>query len=847
MRDNSILFVAGDEDVQRHVYDTYEFGYWSAGFDAILEKNGFLDVETATQDVLAEPETLRQYDVVLVAWLPDDFWKEEYVDSVQAHDGLLFIEGPFPESLHEVLGVTEVSGGSIAEGRLEFEDEDLGSYVTETFDQVLSGKNNLPLAPKRVATKAASQSKQLFWDGLEVGEEIGFTNLCEAVSKSFTFAYKQRVGADNFFSNNRRNLALAWFLDEFDEKGGTIEAEDDVEVLLEWVLDYADTEPDERGERIVVDQLKGSDAVAARMQAGAEAGRTTALTVDSTTTLLTAALLVSETGDSRLREACEAYLSDRVTPNNGRVDVEADTPVTLEDLFQFVIAASVIGHDALSKAILREVLELSFDSSEGNFENIKIVDGEVERLETYFVLPWAPLACLQHVDTVTADDRTADVLRAEYDDDRVDRWGNQPFRVHRYRPTSAESLASVVTDEGDEYAGVFAQEDIVGVPFQLFAYIVHYHTMRPLDEAFQDCPAESLMALQGLFEYLLTREAAERDADLLTVDAWPWGADYCVTVRHDVDRIPTEETMQRLLSLERSEGLGVSWFWIHDRLAPEYMTRVESLGHEIGLHAMKHRQKTAEIRTIEAACDSSIDGECLHGGGGGGDFWLGHPTIRAAEEAGLTYTEGMSTIYDYPHSFPVLEADGTISFEDVVSLSHTMTVDTGVTRQGANVRDSELLLEYVENGFYVVVLNHPDMSFERLEGFVSTLPDEGRLDWTCAEVTDWWRRTHRRESLSVEHVEDDDGETAYRLTAEEDVTDLEVRLPAVQGRHVVATVGGDSFTPEQELFTAEKTGQERLRLRLDLETGRTVELAYVSDTDSSDDQRWRDYLPGWGQ
>jgi len=55
MRDNSILFVAGDEDVQEFVYETHEFGYWSAGFDAILEKNGFLDLETATKRCWRNP------------------------------------------------------------------------------------------------------------------------------------------------------------------------------------------------------------------------------------------------------------------------------------------------------------------------------------------------------------------------------------------------------------------------------------------------------------------------------------------------------------------------------------------------------------------------------------------------------------------------------------------------------------------------------------------------------------------------------------------------------------------------------------------------------------------------
>jgi len=202
MRDNSTLFVAGDEEVQQHVYDTYEFGYWSAGFDAILEKNGFLDFETATQDVLADPETLRQYDVVLVAWLPPTFWEMAYLRALWEYDGLIFLEGPFPGFLEDLLGVEATEDRQFEEGSLVIKDDDIHSHITESFENVLNGAEKVPLRSKHLETKSVNQSKNTYWDKRDESNE-DFEALAEKVAESFTFAYEKRIEAENLFPDDR--------------------------------------------------------------------------------------------------------------------------------------------------------------------------------------------------------------------------------------------------------------------------------------------------------------------------------------------------------------------------------------------------------------------------------------------------------------------------------------------------------------------------------------------------------------------------------------------------------------------------------------------------------------------
>src|SRR5436305_11042584 len=94
----------------RAVFDEHRMGYWSAAFDTILEKHGWLDFETAEVDALDDPAALQGYDVVFVGWIPEGFWKESYLEAIERADGIVMLEGPLPEPLKALAGVRRVEG-----------------------------------------------------------------------------------------------------------------------------------------------------------------------------------------------------------------------------------------------------------------------------------------------------------------------------------------------------------------------------------------------------------------------------------------------------------------------------------------------------------------------------------------------------------------------------------------------------------------------------------------------------------------------------------------------------------------------------------------------------------------
>ena len=99
------LFIHGGDDFARSVFRTEGRGYWSQALPLVLEKHGYLAVETAGPDALRDTELLRDYSAVLVARLPPGVWTPHIAQ--RATDGTVpvLVEGPLPSVLLETLGI----------------------------------------------------------------------------------------------------------------------------------------------------------------------------------------------------------------------------------------------------------------------------------------------------------------------------------------------------------------------------------------------------------------------------------------------------------------------------------------------------------------------------------------------------------------------------------------------------------------------------------------------------------------------------------------------------------------------------------------------------------------------
>jgi len=176
----SLLFVRGGADVMRSVYAEHGMGYWSAAFEVLLEKHGWLDFDTAEPEILSEAAAVANYQALIVCWLPEQRWRQDYFKTLREFPGVLLLEGPLPAQLLELAGANSLAEGpAVQEGPLRF-GADASRYIERRFGRSFfvghrepdtefivglgEDDNPLRLVPKRVVTKAPGVSRGEFAD-----------------------------------------------------------------------------------------------------------------------------------------------------------------------------------------------------------------------------------------------------------------------------------------------------------------------------------------------------------------------------------------------------------------------------------------------------------------------------------------------------------------------------------------------------------------------------------------------------------------------------------------------------------------------------------------------------------
>lgn len=399
--------------------------------------------------------------------------------------------------------------------------------------------------------------------------------------------------------------------------------------------------------------------------------------------------------------------------------------------------------------IFGELLDKAFDEEKGIFFNCRIQDQKFTVANNYQISPWITIVMLETLGRIEIWDPSK--ATNNYSDEHLIRWERSPLKYDYLASEEAESILTLIESEST-YLGLFKIQNINFSSFPLLSYLVHFHTMHPLSEAFFDCPAKEAVVIEEVFVKWLHLARTKHGLCYPTVSTWPWSYDYCLTVRHDVDRPMSPDVFEELTRFERDKSLGVSWYWIPGRLDTEQASLLQSFGHEIGLHALRVYDKKNEISNVSSVLTEQerIYGEQYHGGGGG-DYWIGYPSIVASIDANLSYTEHVSTIHNYPYySFPRVDEAGIVSTVGIVGTSHTFSVDNPANfdPEFKKMRQ-EKLLEYSANGFNCVILNHPDINLEELKDWVNHMPVSNRLNWNCMQMANWWRATHSIDSLKL--------------------------------------------------------------------------------------------------
>ncbi len=305
---------------------------------------------------------------------------------------------------------------------------------------------------------------------------------------------------------------------------------------------------------------------------------------------------------------------------------------------------------------------------------------------------------------------------------------------------------------------LFRQDNLLVSTFEFISYLIQDYTSEVLQQqyAFSDDRYHwEVLLITELLGSIRKQVLDSGDSSLcdlasLRLCPWPYGKQYALTVRHDVDRIPRESEMplfDGLLAAEKESMVGVSSYFLPTTADKSTIRKFESIGAEIAYHsAYLEPDGEAEIKKIQQYAQNKIKGTTVHGPRG---FygWRGAANWELAAKFDFEYCENLSAMRYFPgRAFKDTE-ENPLEYYPFVCLPHHLSFD----RDRKNHRENEILdgiQAMARNQMYVILMNHPDMHYEALSEFLRSKLPADYFGASSLEISRWWRKTHLPENLS---------------------------------------------------------------------------------------------------
>jgi hypothetical protein len=332
-------------------------------------------------------------------------------------------------------------------------------------------------------------------------------------------------------------------------------------------------------------------------------------------------------------------------------------------------------------------------------------------------------------------------------------------------------------ESGSWRPAIIRSGNVFACCFSLFAYLAQAHTSAPFEPGeFRTSPQST--GLEVVLLALIDQAYRAAGWPRARVLPWPDGAQWVLNIRHDFDRPMTLEQVDAVLAEHDRVGSCGTWYWRARHLsatqrstgvrgALRRLSRPKSCEADCGnatarqVAAHPHQEVALhtellwadpgrERRILEDAVGLPVRGSSAHGDARCFRF-QGAPNILWADRERLTYTEAIQHAHIHPYRFAALTPTGLVRPLDVLCLPHHLSFDLSTQPDDTNEKVlSETVPMWAEAGALVQIMNHPDVHIDALFAFIRDLPRGRRLDWTAADASDWWRRTHVSGALSLE-------------------------------------------------------------------------------------------------
>ena len=787
---SSILLVVPDRSQQAATIGRWGMANWSTAFVAFLEKRGWLSVDVRTLGELKGPREISRYDLVILAWHGDGGPNEEQAEWFASSGRPTLIEGPVSPALVKQLGL-DGSGDPIAlpiSPSINVVDGDLRRRLGWLCPQTLgTDPGQILLEDKKIALK----EKDFDFIGARF-KALKAARPSEAAAHmliSLLQGFRRRFKRQGLmFDDVGLDLAMAHGLQLVAAKLGSGR--------------HAD-----RARKFIVE----STAVALQRFANAQLSDQERAELDPLRARLEGGSAAAATPAESLAQRNAERLSAEVKRNpNADLDELIPRVFPRINIARLLLVVGYIPDEKIRERVFLHLRDRFYSPQGGGFRTVVTLDGKFQLRDGLVTHP-SVVQCLAMLSGPIEMPHFGDLSWPTFTKQQTEDWNRPPLLHRTLRGDGWDVLlAFTATDE----PALLQRGMTVVSSFPWLAWVIHYYTIGPLPESYDMARTLGFSANEELLVLCIERLVRLAARPVPRLAPWPWGYDYVLSIRHDVDRIPEAPVFERLMDFHRSERLGVTWFWLPWRLDREKMRAQLDAGHEIALHSVRSLEKREECEAIAEESGAKVVGEAYHGSAA--DFLLGAPSAMESIRAGLSYSELAPNMKLFPYgAYPWLEADGSVTLRrGCIGISQS----TGTDTEGKDVNPFDLgatvafNLEWAGRGLAIVLVNHPDLNFERVRSVVSALPAKGRLDWQARQIADWWRRTHQVDQLTWRR----DGD-ALIVTAKEAVADLSLILP---GAEQAPQIDGEVLGADR----IDRAHDGELRIRLSLAAGVPVRI-----------------------
>ncbi len=323
------------------------------------------------------------------------------------------------------------------------------------------------------------------------------------------------------------------------------------------------------------------------------------------------------------------------------------------------------------------------------------------------------------------------------------KWNNHKIRFQILTPSGGWAAVGFVRFEG-EYVPVAISDGkrlVIGVP--LFDLTCFAHTFPPLEDGYYDMldSFSSDIVEKWILDQIASHAEGSGTA-FFRINPWPDDFRSALTIRHDYDRLISDNDLNRLMNFYAAKNIKSTWGILLNSFSIPHAKTIVKYGHEIMIHS-EARDLAAFEREAHGflhLAGRAAQGITAHGGRGSAGY-LGEKQFGWQLQQKMQYGELLGKPGLLPHPAFIVGSKGIPEPSALMLPPCHYSMDLGMKPEAHDYeRLKPILARLLNEGAHVVLMNHPDIHQKEMGEMIASLDLRSTWPATFEEIMNWYKR-----------------------------------------------------------------------------------------------------------